>query len=172
VAVAPRGLELGAVAEPWHSVGAAYIDAPDAQAALEAATAISRAAAAQLRLLTVMAAPDLYLTLAPVVDADARRADAQAQLDHGLEMAAHGNASGTVLDGEPPAALGAASAELDLLVSGSRGYGPLRTLLLGGTSHALVRRAACPVLVVPRGTEERLVAAFGAWASEQVGARS
>ncbi len=61
--------------------------------------------------------------------------------------------TGEVLDGEPAAALAAASSYLDLLVCGSRGFGPLRTVMLGGTSHALVRRAACPVLVVPRGTE-------------------
>jgi nucleotide-binding universal stress UspA family protein len=36
---------------------------------------------------------------------------------------------------------------VDLLVCGSRGYGPVRTLMLGSTSHALVREAACPVLV-------------------------
>jgi nucleotide-binding universal stress UspA family protein len=176
VAVAPRGLSLAAVNEPWLRVGAAYIDAPDAQAALHAASAISRAASAYLRLLVVMPGPEPYVSLAPgaepLLDDKARRADAQAQLDRGLEAAAHGMASGEVLDGDPPAVLAAASAELDLLVCGSRGYGPLKTLLLGGTSHALVRRAACPVLVVPRGTEERLVGAFGAWASERIGARS
>jgi nucleotide-binding universal stress UspA family protein len=59
------------------------------------------------------------------------------------------SAGGEILSGHPADALAAASADLDLLVCGSRGYGPLRTLLLGGTSHALVRRAACPVLVVP-----------------------
>jgi hypothetical protein len=38
--------------------------------------------------------------------------------------------------------------------------GPWRTTILGGTSHALVRRAACPVLVVPRGTAARITAAL------------
>jgi nucleotide-binding universal stress UspA family protein len=47
-------------------------------------------------------------------------------------------------------------------VCGSRGHGPLHTLLLGGTSHALVRRAACPVLVVPEGAEAELATAFEA----------
>ncbi len=40
--------------------------------------------------------------------------------------------------------------DLDLLVCGSRGYGPLRRVLLGGASSKLVRRAATPVMVVPR----------------------
>jgi RND superfamily putative drug exporter len=53
-----------------------------------------------------------------------------------------------VLVGRPAEALAAASAGLDLLVCGSRGHGPVRTLVEHGVSHALVRRADCPVLVV------------------------
>jgi nucleotide-binding universal stress UspA family protein len=40
--------------------------------------------------------------------------------------------------------------DVDLLVCGSRGYGPVRHVLLGGVSSRLVRRAASPVLVIPR----------------------
>jgi len=42
------------------------------------------------------------------------------------------------------------SRELDLLVVGSRGYGPVRHALLGSVTSELLKRAACPVLVVPR----------------------
>ena len=38
-----------------------------------------------------------------------------------------------------------------MLVVGSRGWGPVRRLLLGSTSERLVREAVGPVLVVPRG---------------------
>jgi nucleotide-binding universal stress UspA family protein len=61
------------------------------------------------------------------------------------------SAGGEILSGDPVDALVAASEDVELLVCGSRGYGPVRTLLLGGTSHALVRSAACPVVVVPPG---------------------
>ena len=40
--------------------------------------------------------------------------------------------------------------EVDLLVCGSRGYGPVRRVLLGGISGRLIRHAACPLVVVPR----------------------
>ena len=40
--------------------------------------------------------------------------------------------------------------DVDLLVCGSRGYGPPRRVLLGGVSSRLVRRAKVPVAVVPR----------------------
>ena len=43
-----------------------------------------------------------------------------------------------------------ASEELDLLVLGSRGYGPLHSVLVGGVAGRVVREAACPVLVLPR----------------------
>ena len=44
----------------------------------------------------------------------------------------------------PADALIAVSAELDLLVCGSRGYGPVHAVMLGGVSRALVDGAACP----------------------------
>jgi nucleotide-binding universal stress UspA family protein len=45
------------------------------------------------------------------------------------------------------------STGLDLLVAGSRGYGPMRAVLLGGVTGPLLREASCPVVVVPRGVE-------------------
>jgi nucleotide-binding universal stress UspA family protein len=53
--------------------------------------------------------------------------------------------------GDPADVLAQKSADVDLLVTGSRGYGPMGAVLLGGTTHRLVSAAACPVLVVPRG---------------------
>jgi nucleotide-binding universal stress UspA family protein len=165
VAVAPSGMTLDSVAEPWGRVGCAYIDAPDGHAALQIAAAIAAKAAAHLRLFVVMRPRDDYLTVTPVSPRfdyeQARRRDGEAVLRHGLD-AAGPSATGEVLDGDPASALASASSDLELLVCGSRGFGPLRTLLLGGTSHALVRRAGCPVLVVPRGTDDRLKTAFGA----------
>ena len=43
-----------------------------------------------------------------------------------------------------------------LVVMGSRGYGPLRRVLMGSVSDSVVRHAYCPVLVVrPRDRQER-----------------
>jgi nucleotide-binding universal stress UspA family protein len=42
--------------------------------------------------------------------------------------------------------------DVDVLVCGSRGYGPVRRVLLGGVSSPLIRRAQLPVTVVPRAT--------------------
>ncbi len=46
----------------------------------------------------------------------------------------------------------------DLLVLGSHGRGPLGRVVLGSVSDAVVRAAACPVLVVPSAMEAEDVA--------------
>jgi nucleotide-binding universal stress UspA family protein len=43
--------------------------------------------------------------------------------------------------------------DLDLLVLGSRRFGPVRRVLPGSVSSELVRLAPCPVIVVPRSVE-------------------
>jgi nucleotide-binding universal stress UspA family protein len=46
----------------------------------------------------------------------------------------------------------------DLLVAGSRAYGPLRRVLAGSVSSHLLTDGRVPVLVTPRGTGEPAVA--------------
>ena len=59
----------------------------------------------------------------------------------------------SVVDGDPANALAcAADADGGLLVLGSRGYGPVKRVLLGSVSAAVVRSACAPVLVFPRAT--------------------
>jgi nucleotide-binding universal stress UspA family protein len=76
-------------------------------------------------------------------------------------------------DIEPHAGYGGAAEELalygasvDLLIVGSRGYGPIGRLVHGSTSQRLTRIARCPLLVlsraapqVDRGNESRVAAA-------------
>jgi nucleotide-binding universal stress UspA family protein len=59
-------------------------------------------------------------------------------------------ADGTVVVGSPTGELVLASEGLDLLVLGSRRWGPVRRLALGSTSERVIRHTACPVLVGPR----------------------
>jgi nucleotide-binding universal stress UspA family protein len=46
--------------------------------------------------------------------------------------------------------LEAAEVGVDLLVLGSRGFGPVLRLLIGSVSSRVIRGAPCPVMVVPR----------------------
>ena len=56
-----------------------------------------------------------------------------------------------LLHGEPAEALSEAAGDLDLLVLGSRGYGPVKGTVLGSVSARVMAAAPTPVLVVPRG---------------------
>ena len=47
------------------------------------------------------------------------------------------------------------SASLDLLIVGSRDYGPIGRLVHGSTSQQLARMARCPLLVLTRSARER-----------------
>jgi nucleotide-binding universal stress UspA family protein len=58
--------------------------------------------------------------------------------------------------GVPAEELAVYSASLDLLVVGSRGYGPLGRLVHGSTSRQLGRSARCPLLVLTRDARARL----------------
>jgi nucleotide-binding universal stress UspA family protein len=59
-------------------------------------------------------------------------------------------AEGDVVVGNPAGELVLASEGLDLLVLGSRRWGPIKRLALGTTSELVIRHSACPVLVPPR----------------------
>jgi nucleotide-binding universal stress UspA family protein len=55
----------------------------------------------------------------------------------------------------PAASLSELSGDVDLLVIGSRRWGPLARLLLRGTGEALVHGSRCALLVVPRPHDDR-----------------
>ncbi len=60
-------------------------------------------------------------------------------------------ATGRLLDGPTVDALADLTPdETDLLVCGSRDYGPVARVLLGGVSGRVVRHSRVPVTVVPR----------------------
>ena len=60
-------------------------------------------------------------------------------------------ADGEVVEGDPADELVRASAHADLVVVGSRGWGPARRVMAGSTAQRVVHDASCPVLVAPRG---------------------
>lgn len=66
-------------------------------------------------------------------------------------IADHVPCEGRALPGATADELVAASAGLDLLVTGAHDRSTIATILLGSVSATLVRHAACPVLVVPHG---------------------
>jgi hypothetical protein len=61
---------------------------------------------------------------------------------------------GKVVDGYADDELARLSAEVDLLICGSRRRGRLGRVMLGSVSAGVLRKARCPVLVVPRGAPD------------------
>ena len=156
VVVVPAG-----VASDWapRRIGVGFIDLHDGRVALRAAAALAEAAGGSLSVRTALEA--LAWTRSVVIDPYTRSGElepsrdaAQRALDRALETLPGGaHATGEVVVANPVDALVDLSEHVDLLVCGSRGYGPVRSVLVGGVTHSLVRRAHCPVLLVPRGAE-------------------
>ncbi|HEY1566382.1 MAG TPA: universal stress protein [Solirubrobacteraceae bacterium] len=105
----------------------------------------------------VAIAPRGYGMAEPVVRTvgagDAGTAESELAVQTARELAQrHGAALEVraVTEGDPAEELATMAEQLDLLVLGSRAYGPAGRLLSGSTSTQLARRAPCPLLVVPR----------------------
>jgi nucleotide-binding universal stress UspA family protein len=68
------------------------------------------------------------------------------------EAATEGHADHRMLHGPVGETLAHACEDgIDLLVTGSRGRGPIATVVAGSVSRHLAHHAPCPVLIVPRG---------------------
>ena len=152
VVVAPR--RYAEHAKDLETIGVGYDGSPEAHAAARLARDLAVATGARLRVISVLEPPTPgggRLTYDPywAENADAIREEAQRQLDELLAELGE-IASGEVVFGEPANELSYAANEFDLLVTGARGYGPFRCVMLGSTSSKLVHRAPCPVLVLTR----------------------
>jgi nucleotide-binding universal stress UspA family protein len=159
VATVPPGWSM----RPLRTIGVAYVDTDEGRAALQAAHALARRAQAMLRVVTVVhfTPPMLALTEASTSWRPSRGLDeivgehrALAERELRARLAELGDdvpVEAEALAGDPAHVLVELSGGLDTLVCGSRGYGPLRAVLLGGVSRRLAVAARCPVVVIPRG---------------------
>jgi nucleotide-binding universal stress UspA family protein len=153
VAVAPRGYNGAA---PRH-IAIAYDGSPEAEAALSAAEAIALELEATLTCYCVVEPGgwvDNMLAAGTgaewpfqVLKRHCRRLlyAVKDRAPEGLELETcllHGHAAEEIAR--------RARGVVDLLVVGSRGYGPLRRAMVGSVSGALVRDAGCPVIILPR----------------------
>lgn len=154
VLVAPRGLaQRECVLE---TIGVAFDGSPEARAAVELARAIAVATGARNARDRVVppASPGsgpYHPTWADAARAQRERAQERVA---GVVAELGDIAAGDVVLGEPAGELAYEGTRLDLLVMGSRNYGPVRRLMLGSTSSKLVHTAPCPVLVLARGDRE------------------
>jgi nucleotide-binding universal stress UspA family protein len=157
LAIAPRGLHAGPPVE-LRRIGVGFDGKRESEAALSLAASIAQAAHAELHLCCVVddRIPPMSLSAVATGVLDRWEAAIAAEVDRlrGLGRARARESNVTVhtqvTRGRPADALVPFSEQVDLVVIGSRRWGPVARLLLGSTGEALAHDAACALLVVPR----------------------
>ena len=165
VAVAPRG-HAAQQPRPIGRIAVGFDGSPESHLALGAGHELAARTGARLQVLIVIeppaAIPGQFVPLPglePMVYVE--RADALQRQEQAARSALRaavrtlGDGSHIeqqVLFGSDPAAalLDAIGPEVDLLMLGSRAYGPLRRALIGSVSNAVLQHVRCPVLITPR----------------------
>jgi nucleotide-binding universal stress UspA family protein len=149
VAIASRAYEQHPF--PIAKVGVAYNRTSESQAALAAGLELAAPTNADVIALEVVGPSSAGLAgLAPsAYDQTVRLLLAEGQERMSQLRGAHGRA----VFGVPGEELATFSAEVDVLVVGSRSYGPFKRLVLGSTSDYLERHARCSMLVLARSRD-------------------
>lgn len=157
VAVVPVGYAEKPESErALRRVGIAYDGSPEAKHALRQAVALATAVGATVTPISVV---DLRMPT-PIAFGyeqfvEAVRALTAVELrEAGAAVAGAADVELIDREGDPAHELAEASADVDLLVAGSRGYGPLKRVLLGSVSSRLVRETKSPLLLLPRSAED------------------
>jgi nucleotide-binding universal stress UspA family protein len=150
VAVAPLG--YARAGDPTIArVGVGYDGTAESAVALAFARDLAATHGASLHALTVVEPSGYAALLRGGGDGggyEDQLAAAKSELDalEGVE--------GTVVFGLAGEELAAFGARVDVLVIGSRGYGPIRRLMMGSTAVHLASNSRCPLVVLPRESED------------------
>jgi nucleotide-binding universal stress UspA family protein len=152
VAIVPRGYATSNGGLGTLAVG--FDGGDEAVAALRFAADLATACGAGLEIRTVVgtAVPAAFPNAYEESWIEAAERSGREQADQAMRLAEELGAPAVaeVTVGSPIDELVELSREADAMIVGSRGWGPVRRVLLGSTADRLARRAAAPVLVVPR----------------------
>jgi nucleotide-binding universal stress UspA family protein len=150
IAVAPRGYAQHSPETELGLIGVAYDGSRASREALAFAAILATATGGEIEILSAdpnYVDPDVPLGPLRVLDGEA-----QQRVDRALARVPYNvQAGGEVMQGDAATALEERGIELDFLVMGARGRGPVKTRLLGSVSADVIRNAPCPVIVVPEG---------------------
>jgi nucleotide-binding universal stress UspA family protein len=159
VAMPPRGWRDRA-SHDLGRIGVAFVPTPDGREALRVAAMLALRVGARLHVVTVVAGPAEVMSYRIGEDVDRMYASAaketfeQSVEQSVSELASDITASGEVVVGDDPVdtLAGMANTSFDALFMGSRGYGPVRRVLLGGVASRLLGRVDIPAVIVPRAS--------------------
>jgi nucleotide-binding universal stress UspA family protein len=146
VAIAPRGYSCADA--QWHTIGVGHDGSPESELALDAARRLARRLEATIRVLAVV--PLQPLSAGGAEPLDWTDATTRAIAAERARLAQLAGVSCDVVYGSVSEELAGFAGGVQLMVVGSRGYGPVGRLLSGSTSSYLARHSACPLLVMPR----------------------
>ena len=157
VVVAPSGYR-SAAARGIRRIGLGFIATPEADEALCAAVGIALRTGATIRALSVVELP-AGVTMGfgwdyAKLERAARDHQSQSLARTLGDVTSQVEISGEVVEGYADDELARLSEGVDLLLCGSRGRGPLGRVMLGSVAAGVLRKARCPVLVVPRGAQD------------------
>ena len=146
VAIAPAG--YAAAPRVVREIGVGYNGSPESEHALSVARELAAESGARLSAFEAVSVPSYVTHGRTAVDTT----PIKDLVDEARErIAALGGVESHAAYGRPAEELALYSASLDLLVVGSRDYGPLGRLVHGSTTHQLAHSAGCPLLVLTRG---------------------
>lgn len=143
----------------WRGVGVGFTDSTESRMALRLGRELAGVLDGELSVLAASWIGTVIRSYAArAVAVSTLEDETYAQIRASVEQAVAELDPGTpvytqTIKGDPCEMLVEQSDGLDLLVLGSRAYGPLRHVLLGSVSATVMREANCPVLVVPRGSQ-------------------
>ena len=146
--VAPLGYALAH--HQLKRLGVGYDGSAESEAALAAARELASAHAGAIKAFWVVSLREVRED--KPIPADWPSAIDQLVERHAECLAQFEGVEGIVTYGGPREELVQAGKELDLLIVGSRGYGPIGRLFHGSVSRYLAGHATCPLLVLPRRT--------------------
>jgi len=156
IAIAPRGFAKRDF-DRMQRIAVAFDGSPESWTALETAIGIAEVCHGKLTVIAVADYPHYgYAESWSILSAgqlhDAEREEKQRLLELAVRRVPEElERESRLLTGDAGRVLCAVSGEFDLIVSGSRAYGPLRRTVLGSTTRKLIRSSSCPILVLPRG---------------------
>jgi nucleotide-binding universal stress UspA family protein len=155
VAIAPPRYAAGA--HPIGCIGVGSDASPESEQALAAARELARRHGSTIKALSVVSLQSL--PQGEPIPNDWPEVAEQLMGEELRRLRGQQGAEGQVSSGEPSEELARFSEHLDLLIVGSRSYGPVGRLVNGSVSNYLAARAHCPLLVLPRSASERAEAA-------------
>ena len=157
IAIAPFGYAERPAA--LSEIGVGYNGSPESKDALAVARSLATEHAAILSAFQAVSVPSHVSVLANGNGAVTESPPVMVQQAR-ARITALGDIEPHAAYGVPAEELAVYSASLDLLVVGSRGYGPVGRLVHGSTSRRLGQTARCPLLVLTRDARARLPGEF------------